>query len=1007
MKKRLLSVSLTLAMLLTLLPLGAVAADDGAPHTHEVDGETVTFDHALTAGEENALLVDGVALMPDSEDFLLLDAGSYRMEGDVTLTKVPCIRGSGVSDSVAAVRLCLNGHTLSLDENHYLELRQRTALTISDCGDKGTLHGENNVINCSALPDYPAELTVESGRIISDYGDAITTDYTYVALGDRASVQGASYGVVLNYDGKWTLTKSILTLTGAPQFTGNFRGDIRLRDKSSGRNTIPFIDATAYTGDALTIEFSVIEPGQTLADKVGAPIVKLGDTPASKFSLTGDHEGYRLKKQTVDGVACLVLAQVSNAQAEWGADADNLTEEGTLEEALAAAAANSDTVAYIQLASAVTAADGQTFTASGGTFTLDLNGHTLTGGKGGDSSLAAATGKPALTVAGADVTVTGTGTLQGGQGGTYSDRINMNRGGPGARVNSGKLTVDSDGVAVTIGLPGESCTAAVPANGDCALEITGGEAILKAGTVDVSAKKNTDDQVIQRGGDAISMTGGLLTVPQGSTLQATATGGNSGLGITDATANIAGGAFGGAPFDYIPPDTSAAPQYGIHVSIGTCNISGGSFVGHESGLYWSGSGKCTLSGGYYYNDGSKAVNVSGVTYASLLEEGSSFVYPSENRVLTDEEEIAHTAHLTVVPPAQPHVHAVSVDCSAEHGDQVTFTPWDKTDSLPTDAGNYYLTTDVALSGDWTTPEGTIDLCLNGHTITAPGVAIVSSKETTLNLCDCAETGTISNSGSLSVITLFGALHLYGGTVSGAQVGVLVSENSEFQMHGGSIKNNLEGLGEGVDVGGTFLMDGGAITGNKAGVYVSTGAKFQVKGDVVIADNTLGNVVLDGEGSHMELSGPLGLGAEIGLSVSDWATVTADSPKLAVQGAEGYPTVNAVNYAKLFCDNSKYQLKLDDGKVYFEPAPSFSVRYENGNAVVDAPWTGDYTVVFAAYDADGRLTDLYIAPVSNAPAGKTTFIPNNFTPDATVKVMLLDGLTTLHPLCPAATWTQTR
>lgn len=53
-------------------------------------------------------------------------------------------------------------------------------------------------------------------------------------------------------------------------------------------------------------------------------------------------------------------------------------------------------------------------------------------------------------------------------------------------------------------------------------------------------------------------------------------------------------------------------------------------------------------------------------------------------------------------PAEKHEH-----------DGVTYIPWTKTDSLPTDAGNYYLTENVTLSYGRTVPEGMTSLCLNG------------------------------------------------------------------------------------------------------------------------------------------------------------------------------------------------------------------------------------------------------------------------------------------------------
>ena len=88
------------------------------------------------------------------------------------------------------------------------------------------------------------------------------------------------------------------------------------------------------------------------------------------------------------------------------------------------------------------------------------------------------------------------------------------------------------------------------------------------------------------------------------------------------------------------------------------------------------------------------------------------------------ESIVPTAH------AEDHVH-----------DGVTFTTaWNNNSSLPSNAGNYYLTTDVALSNSWS-PKGVTRLCLNGHKITISGNAraIVVGSGVEFHLYDCDDT----------------------------------------------------------------------------------------------------------------------------------------------------------------------------------------------------------------------------------------------------------------------------
>ena len=60
---------------------------------------------------------------------------------------------------------------------------------------------------------------------------------------------------------------------------------------------------------------------------------------------------------------------------------------------------------------------------------------------------------------------------------------------------------------------------------------------------------------------------------------------------------------------------------------------------------------------------------------------------------------------TIAKAAEPHTH-----------DEITFAPWESTDSLPADAGSYVLTDDVTVSATWAVPAGETNLCLDGHHI---------------------------------------------------------------------------------------------------------------------------------------------------------------------------------------------------------------------------------------------------------------------------------------------------
>ena len=88
---------------------------------------------------------------------------------------------------------------------------------------------------------------------------------------------------------------------------------------------------------------------------------------------------------------------------------------------------------------------------------------------------------------------------------------------------------------------------------------------------------------------------------------------------------------------------------------------------------------------------------------------------------------------------------------AEHiHNGITYTAWTNSEMLPVSAGNYYLTDNVTLSfQEWWVPSGTVNLCLNGKTITCAesvknpiDVINIVEANTVFSLYDCAGAGKI-------------------------------------------------------------------------------------------------------------------------------------------------------------------------------------------------------------------------------------------------------------------------
>ncbi len=200
-------------------------------------------------------------------------------------------------------------------------------------------------------------------------------------------------------------------------------------------------------------------------------------------------------------------------------------------------------------------------------------------------------------------------------------------------------------------------------------------------------------------------------------------------------------------------------------------------------------------------------------------------------------------------------YTVSSDCTAvaqwatgHVHDSVEFSAWASGSSLPNTAGSYYLTSDVSLTAQWDVPDGEVNLCLNGHTVTQTAadqrVAYIGS-DRELNLFDCG------NGGKLT-----GGNAVYGGAV-------YIGENASFTMNGGTLSDNQADYGAAVyaDKNATFVLNGGKFNRNNKNKNDSSGvvylfqADFEMNGGE-ISGNNYGNYggVFVGNGSEFIMNG---------------------------------------------------------------------------------------------------------------------------------------------------------
>lgn len=374
---------------------------------------------------------------------------------------------------------------------------------------------------------------------------------------------------------------------------------------------------------------------------------------------------------------------------------------------------------------------------------------------------------------------------------------------------------------------------------------------------------------------------------------------------------------------------------------------------------------CTISGltlTLSYKPIGEANNTTEV-YTAIPDEG--FVFDGWTYTYVDGSKQTVTLSNNTVINSETAKNSVWLCAKFIHKhDETEFQPWAKGGRLPSDEGNYVLTTDVTLSETWTV-KGTTNLCLNGHVIkmNGTGSVITVNSGATLNLYDCAPDAThIGDYASLPA----------GGCITGGNAenggGVCVNGGT-FIMEGGCIAGNESELGGGVYVNGTgsFTMTGGSITDNEAsnytgsGVYVSTGAAVTLGGTAQIFGNfgddlyLCGSVVNIGTGANAPEEGML-----VGIY-----TVNPPEEETPVVFANGATEADA----KYFFPSGQYSDRVavgyDNGKLQLEILPEEDVYplYINGSIVVnknncsDIPHVGGGTVSYtpATNDTPAKLT----------------------------------------------------
>ena len=204
-----------------------------------------------------------------------------------------------------------------------------------------------------------------------------------------------------------------------------------------------------------------------------------------------------------------------------------------------------------------------------------------------------------------------------------------------------------------------------------------------------------------------------------------------------------------------------------------------------------------------------------------------------------------------------HVHPVcgaacgtdhDKDGTAENHAQLTWAEWDGTTTVLAE-GNYYLTDDIEISSTITVTSGTVNLCLNGHTLTLSSTSTAQNRNrikvsagATLNICDCIgqSEGIVFDAVDQSHIDNYGTLNLYGISLSnttndkGTSIRLIYTRaNSVTNLYGCTLDSYNMGIytkgGEINIIGGSITADRNAIEHNGGNVTIWDNAVLNVDG----------------------------------------------------------------------------------------------------------------------------------------------------------------------------------
>lgn len=873
MKKHLLVCLLALVLAsLCMLPSQVQAAEE--THDHCVCGA----DHVDTGSHRDSSrpwkpwtpVSNGQVQWPDNGNVY------YYLTGDVTISKtweVPEVNGSIV--------LCLNGHRITMEgpgpaiEVNGISTSRKTYLTITDCTGEGT-------ITHSGGAKGPAVKVGEYGEFTM-YGGSIT--------GNHATDNGGGVyvdGALKMYGG--AITGNSAAESGGGVYVGSRLGvyvyvgdNVQIAGNTVGTNINSGIyfsssTSTTYLKQKLTVKKLITD----------ARIAIDNDDPTS-YITSGSAGNYAIDDKGVLTAPLHTSHYLCGSSTHTGCTSADCKDKGEVAfEKWEESDSLPTSTGNYYLTKNVTLSAKQTIAQN---VTLCLNGYKIEVASDAEDKILVGSGTLTITdcvgsgsIVGVDKKQTGV-NIQNSAGtlNLYGGTIkNFEKG----VVNIG--TFNMYGGTITKNSQGVS--------NQKTFNMHGGTITENSGFPNGAGVYNSD---------SFTMSGGDITN------NTTSQGNNIGYG---------GGVYNGGCFRLTDGTITGneAKKYGGGVYSGagaTTYIYGGSITGNKApfqgggGVYaasdksvhlmgevtiWNNRSDDLLTNTVHYIDGPLKADSERkicLSVASGKTNGDVLLEPDGNYKITeaDLEKISFTntsaGYEAILKNGDvilslPHKHTLCNKTSRLHtgaghsgscGENITFSEWTDAaaqaqyDSAATAAsclpneGSWYLKQNVNLTATHEVDGKTLNLCLNGNSVTLNGSGAVFSVKSggVLNLTDCKSTGSITHgsgfsgagvsAGTGSGETAVSTFNMYNGNITGNNNsdtggGVSVFSDGQFNMYGGSITNNKAATGGGVYVAdnAAVIISGGTITENTAkydgGGMTVGNCQVTLSGKVTITDN---------------------------------------------------------------------------------------------------------------------------------------------------------------------------